>query len=408
MLSLISIGPGDLNYMLPAAREALRQADVVIGYKIYLDQLESILRPEQTREISQLGQEMARAERAVTLAQTGRSVAMVSSGDIGIYAMASPIFDVLRQQNWTGHEPEVIVYPGVSAIQATAARLGAPLGHDFCTISLSNLLTPWPVIERRVMAAAWGDFVIGFYNPRSQKRDWQLQRAINILLTQRTPETPVAIARNMTRPDEAVTITTLGELDVTQVDMFTLVLVGNSQTYLLGGRMATPRGYVGEESTETSIENHAKNSLYPVALNGIAGAHTIVVGGGPVGERKVRGVLAAGGRVLLVSPEATSGLQELAASGTIDWAQRPYKANDIAGAKLAFAATNVREVNAQIAIEAQGMGILCNVADAPHEGDFHSPAVLRQDGLVIGINNTTKKPKRAVAIRNKISDLLDK
>ena len=298
----------------------------------------------------------------------------------------------------------------MSAIQATAARLGAPLGHDFCTISLSNLLTPWPVIEKRVMAAAWGDFVIGFYNPRSQKRDWQLQRAVNIILTQRSADTPVALARNMTRPDETVTLTTLGELDVTQVDMFTLVLVGNSQTYLMNGRMATPRGYMAEDRELSKAESGAGDDnvsvLYPIALNGIAGAHTVVVGGGPVGERKVRGLLDVGAKVLLVSPEATDGLQALASDGGIDWAQRPYAANDVAGAKLVFAATNVREVNAQVADEAQGMGILCNVADAPHDGDFHSPALLRQDGLVIGVNNECKRPKRAVAVRDQIGEWL--
>ena len=397
--------------MLPVARQALQTADVIIGYQIYLDQLAPICRPDQILESSQLGQEMARAERAVTLAQSGKSVAMVSSGDIGIYAMASPIFDILRKIGWTGSEPDVEVYPGVSAIQATAARLGAPLGHDFCTISLSNLLTPWPVIERRVMAAAWGDFVVGFYNPRSKKRDWQLQRAIDILLTQRGADTPVALARNMTRPDENVIQTTLGQLDVTQVDMFTLVLVGNSQSYFMGGRMATPRGYVAGTADIKALNNDGDGTsvetpLYPIALNGMKNSRAVVVGGGPVGERKVRGLLDAQANVVLVSPEVTEGLRSLADDGQIEWVARPYAANDVSAAKLVFAATNDRAVNAQVTSEAQGMGILCNVADAPHEGDFHSPAVLRQDGLVVGVNNDSKQPKRAVAVRDQISDLL--
>ncbi len=254
-LILVSIGPGDLNFMLPAAREALASVDVVIGYRFYLDQIEPIRQAHQKVEVSQLGSEIARAERAVEIAMNGQSVAMVSSGDIGIYAMASPIFDTLMEHNWDGVSPEVVVYPGVSAIQGTAARLGAPLGHDFCTISLSNLLTPWTVIERRLEAGAWGDFVIGFYNPRSQRRDWQLQKAKEILLKHRSAETPVAISRNVTREDEKITLTTLGDLDVTMVDMFSMVLVGNSQTYRLGDHLVTPRGYLYEEDVSDSAAN---------------------------------------------------------------------------------------------------------------------------------------------------------
>ncbi|MEM7800869.1 MAG: precorrin-3B C(17)-methyltransferase [Chloroflexota bacterium] len=399
--------------MLPAARATLSQADVVIGYKIYLDQLAPILTPEQTKEESQLGSEIARAERAVALARSGKTVAMVSSGDIGIYAMASPIFDVLRRSEWDGKTPAVEVFPGVSAIQATAAKLGAPLGHDFCTISLSDLLTPWPVIEKRVMAAAWGDFVIGFYNPRSQKRDWQLQRAVEILLTQRDPATPVVIARNVTRPDEALSLTTLAELDVTQVDMFTLVMVGNSQSYVMHERVATPRGYVEEEKSDGEMgrwgngEREIARALYPIALNQLAGAKVVVVGGGPVGERKIKGLLDARAKVTLISPEATEKCQSWTSEGIISWIKRDYESNDVAAAKLVFAATNSRQINAQVTREAQNMGILCNVADAPQEGDFVSPAVVRANGLVIGVNNASRNPKRAIKIRDQIKNLID-
>jgi cobalt-precorrin 5A hydrolase/precorrin-3B C17-methyltransferase len=211
-LSLIGIGPGDLRQLTHLAQDALQTAEVVIGYQVYIEQIRPLL--DETRQeaiISPIGDELERAKQAVALAQAGRRVALISSGDIGIYAMASPVFEVLRQQNWRGDNPEVAVYPGVSAIQATAARLGAPLGHDFCTISLSDLLTPWSVIERRLQAAAWGDFVIAFYSPRSQKRDWQLPAALDILLAHRSPTTPVAIARNVTRPDEQISLTTLAE-----------------------------------------------------------------------------------------------------------------------------------------------------------------------------------------------------
>ncbi|MEM7133601.1 MAG: precorrin-3B C(17)-methyltransferase [Chloroflexota bacterium] len=252
-LHLISIGPGDLREMTPAAQAALTQAQIIIGYQGYLDQIAHLLHDGQKIQESQLGQEMNRAREAISLAQSGQTVAMISSGDIGIYAMASPIFDVLREQGWQGDKPQVVVHPGISAIQAGAARLGAPLGHDFCTISLSDLLTPWPVIERRVEAATWGDFVIGFYNPRSQKRDWQLDKAVEILRQHRQPATPVAIIRNVTRSDETIQVTSLGEFDTTVVDMFTLVLVGNSQSYPIGGGMATPRGYQKEMNQEGII-----------------------------------------------------------------------------------------------------------------------------------------------------------
>ncbi|MCC9076741.1 precorrin-3B C(17)-methyltransferase [Litorilinea aerophila] len=243
VLFLVSLGPGAHDQMTLAAREAVRRAQVIIGYRGYIEQIRPQLQPWQTVVASPIGQELARAEEAVNRAAAGARVALVSSGDVGIYAMAGPVYDVLRARDWQGDGPRVEVLPGVSAIQAAAARLGAPLSHDFCTISLSDLLTPWPVIQRRIQAAAWGDFVIGFYNPRSRGRDWQLRWAVDCLRQYRSPHTPVAIARQVTRPDEAIQVTTLGQVDVAQVDMFTLVLVGNSQSYLLAGHLATPRGY---------------------------------------------------------------------------------------------------------------------------------------------------------------------
>ncbi|MFN8455906.1 MAG: precorrin-3B C(17)-methyltransferase, partial [Anaerolineae bacterium] len=162
-LALVGIGPGDLQQVTLAAQAALRSAEVVIGYHVYIDLIRPLLESDQEIISSSIGDELARAEQAVALAAAGRRVAMISSGDIGIYAMASPVFEILRRRSWSGREPEVEVFPGISAVQAVAARVGAPLGHDFCTISLSDLLTPWPVIERRLQAAAWGDFVIAFY-----------------------------------------------------------------------------------------------------------------------------------------------------------------------------------------------------------------------------------------------------
>jgi cobalt-precorrin 5A hydrolase/precorrin-3B C17-methyltransferase len=424
-----------------AAQTTLRMADVVIGYAVYIDLVRPILRPEQEILIRPMGSEMDRAREAIDLAATGRRVALISSGDISIYAMASPVFEVLRQRNWPGQSPEVEVFPGISAVQAAAARLGAPLGHDFCVISLSDLMTPWPIIERRVQAAAWGDFIIAFYNPRSQKRDWQLPRSIEILLAYRSPTTPVALAHQVTRPDERLVLTTLGELDPTQVDMFTVVLVGNSQSYILANHLVTPRGYEtkhrggedtrirgeeegmrrgdGETPHESSphhltaspaiassphlSSSHSSDDIYPLILTGMTGMTAVVVGGGLVGERKVRGLLAAGVKVSLISPEATPQLQAWAEASYIHWNCRPYQPSDLAGVRLVFVATNQRAVNAQVAEEARKLGLLCNVADQPEEGNFHVPALHRQPGLVVAVSSTGESPRRAQQVRDKIA-----
>lgn len=421
MLHLISIGPGNLSLMTPSAQAALQSCDTIIGYTYYIDQIRPLVAENTEFVLSELGQEMARAEDAVNRACSGKTVAMISSGDIGIYAMASPIFDVLRDKGWdgTGRDgtdqnggPEVIVHAGISAIQATAARLGAPLGHDFCTISLSDLLTPWPVIARRIEAAAWGDFVIGFYNPRSRKRNWQLDHALMVLRKHRPADTPVALARNMTRPDESITVTTLADVNPNDVDMFTLVLVGNSQSYFIGNGMATPRGYV-EQNSSTSIDAPAfeangivpaqeQKSLYPVTLTNLTKQLVVVVGGGPVATRKASKVLDAGARIRIISPDVTKSLQRLADTDQVEWVQRSYKSGDLMGAKLAFAATNERTVNASVAQEAQMLGILCNVADAPHEGTFNVPASHEHDGLLIAVSSRVGRPGQSIEARNKI------
>ncbi|MGB1251886.1 MAG: precorrin-3B C(17)-methyltransferase [Candidatus Promineifilaceae bacterium] len=416
ILSLVSIGPGDLDWMIPAARSAVESAEIVIGYGIYLDQLAPVMHDGQQRIDSPLGNEIDRATQAVELAATGKRVALVSSGDIGIYAMGSPVYDVLHSRDWQGKSPEVVLYPGVSAIQATAAKLGAPLGHDFCTISLSNLLTPWPIIERRIRAAAWGDFVIGFYNPRSKRRDWQLDFALDVLRTSRSAETPVVLARNVTRPDEKLTVTTLGEVNSAEVDMFTLVLVGNSQSYHIADGMATPRGYenkqidIERESrliSQRSAEGAATSDKYPVSLTNLNGAQVTVIGGGTVGTRKIKGLLDVGATVRLISPEVSETLSALATSGTINWQERVYQAGDLLGAKLAFAATDQRDVNAAVAAESKTLGILCNVADAPADGDFHSLATLRQDGLIVAVGTEESEPRRAKQVRNQIAEFLN-
>jgi precorrin-3B C17-methyltransferase len=243
-LYLVGLGPGDPDHLTPAALAAIQQCDTVVGYRGYLQQAAGMLAGKQLVSM-ELGQELERATRAVDLAFGGHKVAVVSSGDAGIYGMAGPVFRVLADREWDGAHPEVQVEPGVSAMQAAAALLGAPLMQDFCAISLSDLLTPWETIRLRLEAAARGDFVVALYNPRSRARHWQLLEARRILLEHRAPETPVGIVRDAYRPGQGVTLTDLRNLEqhCQAVDMVTIVLVGNSATYAQSGFMVTPRGY---------------------------------------------------------------------------------------------------------------------------------------------------------------------
>jgi len=245
-LHLVGAGPGSIEQLTAAARSALAASQVWVGYGVYLDLLEPLRRKDQIRLEGQLTLERQRCRQALNLACGGTSVALISSGDSGMYGMAGLALEewlVLGEQE----RPEFIVHPGISAFQMAAARLGAPLMHDLCTISLSDRLTPWALIEKRLGAAANGDFVVALYNPRSQGRSWQLARAIELLLEQRAPTTPVAICRQLSRPEESISLHRLAELPVEQVDMFSLVLVGNSSTKVAAGMMATPRGYPGAE-----------------------------------------------------------------------------------------------------------------------------------------------------------------
>ncbi len=240
---LVGIGPGDLAQLTAAARVALVKADVVIGYKLYVEFIRPLLHPDQVIETSFITQEVQRAERAITLAQRGLTIAVVSSGDSGIYGMAGLVLERLAQQHWDGQHPAIEVFPGITALQATAARVGSPLMHDFCAISLSDLLTPWPVIEKRLRAAAEADFVVALYNPRSQQRTQGILKAKDIFLHYRSGQTPVLIAQSVYRPQEQVYQTTLEALDVTQIDMLTLVMIGNASTFAYHQFLITPRGY---------------------------------------------------------------------------------------------------------------------------------------------------------------------
>lgn len=247
-LAIVGLGPGARDLLAPRAVAELRRASVVVGLDQYVEQIRDLLRPGTEVRVSGLGAEEERAHSAVELARTGRSVALVGSGDAGIYAMASPALEYAGVGGGQGDgdgvdDVDVVCVPGITAAGAASNVLGAPLGHDHCSISLSDLHTPWDAIERRVRAAAEGDFVVSFYNPRSRQRDWQLGKALGILAAHRPAETPVGWVRNASRTDESSGLTTLAEFDPAVVDMYTVVTVGCSQSRIVGGRFVTPRGY---------------------------------------------------------------------------------------------------------------------------------------------------------------------
>lgn len=239
-LAIIGLGPGARDLLTPRAKEELRRASVVVGLDQYLEQIDDLLRPGTRLLATGLGNEEERARSAIVEAKKGYAVALIGSGDAGVYGMASP---ALEEFDGTF---DVVGVPGITAATAAASLLGAPMGHDHCSISLSDLHTPWSIIGRRVKAAAEGDFVVSFYNPRSKGRDWQLDSALALLAEHRPSTTPVGLVRAASRSGENVALTTLGELMTTgtaAVDMFTLVLVGNSSSRFVAGKFVTPRGY---------------------------------------------------------------------------------------------------------------------------------------------------------------------
>ncbi|WP_293340385.1 precorrin-3B C(17)-methyltransferase [Microcoleus sp. CAWBG58] len=247
-LAIVGTGPGGAAWMSPEVKEILREATDWVGYKFYLD-LAGTLREGQNRHDSDNREEIDRARFALDLAASGKSVAVVSSGDPGIFAMAAAVFEAIdtdAKPEWEGIDIQVA--PGISAMQAAAAAIGAPLGHDFCAISLSDILKPWEVIEQRISAAAKADLVMAFYNPISKQRIWQLGRAIELLLETRDAKTPVVLGRNLGRSGQSVRVCTLGEFQPEDADMRTLVIIGSSQTRIIPRKFGdiwvyTPRRY---------------------------------------------------------------------------------------------------------------------------------------------------------------------
>ena len=240
ILYVVGTGPGSLNYLTPAAKKAIERSDTIIGYRTYLELVEPLLL-NKTIVSSQMMQEVDRVKKALELASEGSCVSLISGGDPGIYAMAGLVFDIARSLKY---DLDIEVVAGIAALNSCAERLGAPLMHDFASISLSDLLTPWEVIEKRLDLAAAADFVMVIYNPRSKKRDWQLKAAVDIIRRYREKRTPVGMVKAATRADEEIIISTLDQFDCDQVDMQSTVIFGNSKSYIWKNKMVTPRGYL--------------------------------------------------------------------------------------------------------------------------------------------------------------------
>ena len=244
---IAGIGPGNKEDITPAVLEAVRKADAIVGYKYYFQFIEPYVKPECECIDTGMKKERERAEQAFMLAEQGKTVVVISSGDAGIYGMAPLIYE-MKQANQS--DVEIMTLPGISAFQKAASLLGAPIGHDMCIISLSDLMTPWEVIERRIKAAAVGDFVTAVYNPKSHGRYWQLYRLVELFLQYRSADTPIGYVRQAGREEQTVHLTTLGAFDPEDIDMFTVILIGNSQSYIANDKFITPRGYYREEKED--------------------------------------------------------------------------------------------------------------------------------------------------------------
>ncbi len=271
-IMLVGLGPGAVEHMTGRARAAIAEADTIIGYVTYVRLVADLIDGKEVIKKS-MTEELDRAIEALDRARQGKKVALISSGDAGVYGMAGPTFEVLFQAGWTPESDiEVEIVPGASALNTCAALVGAPLTHDFCAISLSDLLTPWPTIARRLDAVAYADFVVALYNPKSGRRTRQIQEAQRIFLRHRDPKTPVAIVKSAFRPKQRLEFTTLEKMAEADIGMLSTVLIGNSNTFIQGGLMVTPRGYankydVAEGERSTKGGEQAGRSL-STGLNG--------------------------------------------------------------------------------------------------------------------------------------------
>ncbi len=275
-IMLVGIGPGSVEHMSQRARSAIAEADAVVGYAAYIKLVADLLEGKEVVKKA-ITEELDRAVDALERARLGKKVALISSGDAGVYGMAGPTYEVLFQAGWTPDSGiEVEIVPGASALNSCAALVGAPLTHDFCAISLSDLLTPWPVIAKRLNAAAAADFVVALYNPKSGRRTRQIVEAQRLFARHRRPDTPVAIVKSAYRTKQRIEFTTLDKMSECDIGMLSTVLIGNSNTYVRDGLMVTPRGYANKYdmgSGETKVDERAGRSLSTGLLGWLESLH---------------------------------------------------------------------------------------------------------------------------------------
>ena len=357
---LVGIGPGDSSLMCKRAQQAIAAADVIIGYKTYLDLVTDLI-DDKTVISKGMTEELERAEQAYAHAVQGKSVALVSSGDAGVYGMAAPTFELLLERGQRADLQDDIavsveVIPGITALSASASLVGAPLSHDFCTISLSDLLTPWPVIARRIEAAARGDFVVALYNPASKKRIRHIQMAQQIMLRYRSAQTPVAIIRSAYREGQSTEQTCLGELHNSGIDMLSTVLIGNSSTYQYGGQMITPRGYSAKYSGSQAHSGAVKRGhSLPMGLDGWHGqVRDWLRGDNELGiEAAMQHFDAPWAEVLVAVDEQLTGPED------------PYRSSRIAPQKLCAAVNELCRLPALTVVPATPQGVSTRLDIAP-------------------------------------------
>jgi len=271
-IMLVGLGPGSNDHLTARARAAIAEADTIIGYVTYIRLVADLVAGKEVIKKS-MTEELDRAIEALERARQGKKVALISSGDAGVYGMAGPTFEVLFQAGWTpDSEIEVEIVPGASALNTCAALVGAPLTHDFCAISLSDLLTPWPTIARRLDAVAYADFVVALYNPKSGRRTQQIVEAQRLFLRHRDPQTPVAVVKSGYRPKQRIEFTTLDKMAEADIGMLSTVLIGNSNTFIKHGLMVTPRGYANKYAVEDGERNtHAGEQAGRSLSTGLGG-----------------------------------------------------------------------------------------------------------------------------------------
>lgn len=310
-LFLVGFGPGSHEHLTFRAKAAIEEAEIVIGYRTYIQLIKEIIHGKKVIYTG-MTEELSRARRAIEFAFEGHKVALISSGDVGIYGMAGPVFELLKERNWAPGELDVEVVPGVTAVSSCASILGAPLVHDFCAVSLSDLMTPWDVIVKRLKAAAEADFVIGLYNPKSGRRTRQIVEAQRIISRYRTPQTPVGIIKSCKRDLEKVVVTTLADMLNHEIGMLTTIIIGNSNSFRFHDYIITPRGYTNKYDLETSEVKPGQRPAHSLnvealAQEGLASA-AIIASANAVPERE--GAVSAEARIIppeIPSPAKTVG-----------------------------------------------------------------------------------------------------